>query len=81
VAEVSKIENFFGEVSCCDAWQPWHLGPIGCSKKIHPSTFHPLYIQNAQELHVLLLSETAEPMENLMGCASYEYLGIFGQRV
>lgn len=25
------------------------------------------------ELHVLLLSETAEPMENLMGCASYEY--------
>ncbi|CAL1152168.1 unnamed protein product [Cladocopium goreaui] len=33
------------------------------------------------ELHVLLLSETAEPMENLMGCASYEYLGIFGQRV
>jgi hypothetical protein len=79
-------------VSCCDAW---HLGPIGRSKKIHPSTFHPLYIQNntsemhqkyivshgAQELHVLLLSETAEPMENLMGCASYEYLGIFGQRV
>lgn len=30
----------------------------------------------AQELHVLLLSETAEPMESLMGCASYEYLGI-----
>jgi hypothetical protein len=44
---------------------------------------HQKYIvsHGAQELHVLLLSETAEPMENLMGCASYEYLGIFGQQV
>eukprot|EP00435_Cladocopium_sp_Y103_P047228 s2713_g13.t2 len=32
-----------------------------------------VYDRLLKELHVLLLSETAEPMENLMGCASYEY--------